>query len=68
MEDDNMVLDTPPSSVAASDADKEVKKTTVIEISNFSVDYHMFKRSRKKPFGEFEIFNALKTLDILLRK
>ena len=35
MEDDNIDLDTPPSSLAASDADNEVKKSTVIEISNF---------------------------------
>jgi len=57
MEDDNMVLEN-------SEVDKEIRKSTVIEISDFSVEYHMFKRSRKKPFGEFEVFNALKTLEV----
>ena len=47
-----------------SEVDKNIPKSTVIEISEFSVDYHMFKRSRKKPLGEFEEYNALKALDI----
>ncbi|MAO69511.1 MAG: ABC transporter ATP-binding protein [Euryarchaeota archaeon] len=52
MEDDNMVL----------------KKSSAIEISNFSVDYHIFKRTRKKPLGDFENFNALKNLEINIRE
>ena len=35
-----------------------------IEISNFSVNYNIFRRSRKKPLGEFENFHALKNLEI----
>ncbi|CAI8237591.1 MAG: Teichoic acids export ATP-binding protein TagH [Methanobacteriota archaeon] len=47
-----------------SEADEKITKSTVIEISDFCVDYHMFKRSRKKPLGEFEEYNALKKIDI----
>jgi len=41
-----------------------LEKSDAVEISNFSLDYHIFKRSRKKPLGDFEHFNALKNLDI----
>ena len=34
-----------------------------IEITDFSVDYQIFKRSRKKPLGEFEGFKALANID-----
>ena len=47
-----------------SEADEKITKSTVIEISDFCVNYHMFKRSRKKPLGEFEEYNALKTLNV----
>ena len=59
-----MVLDTSPSSISVSEIDKEVKNSAAIEISDFSVNYHIFKRSRKKPLGEFENFHALKNLEI----
>ena len=39
------------------------KKEAII-ISELNVDYHMFSRSRKKPFGEFVNFSALKNLNI----
>ena len=45
-----------------------LEKSSAIEISNFSVDYHMFKRTRKKPFGDFENFNALKNLEISIKE
>jgi len=45
-----------------------LKKSSAIEISNFSVDYHIFKRTRKKPLGDFENFNALKNLEINIRE
>jgi len=45
-----------------------LEKSSAIEISNFSVDYHIFKRTRKKPLGDFENFNALKNLEINIRE
>jgi len=59
-----MVLDKSPSSIAVSEIDNEVENSAAIEISDFSVNYHIFKRSRKKPLGEFENFHALKNLEI----
>lgn len=59
-----MVLDTSPPSIAVSEIDNEVENSAAIEISDFSVNYHIFKRSRKKPLGEFENFHALKNLEI----
>ncbi len=35
-----------------------------VSISELSVDYHIFKRSRKKPLGEFNEFRALNKLNI----
>ena len=45
-----------------------LEKSSAIEISNFSVDYHIFKRTRKKPLGDFENFSALKNLEINIRE
>ena len=41
-----------------------VIENNAVAISNFSVDYHIFKRSRKKPFGEFNEFKALGSIVI----
>ncbi|MED5271340.1 MAG: ABC transporter ATP-binding protein [Candidatus Thermoplasmatota archaeon] len=38
--------------------------SNAVEISDYYVDYHIFKRSRKKPLGEFNKFCALKNLNL----
>ena len=60
MEDDNMVLE---SEIEQESLTTSNKKEAII-ISELNVDYHMFSRSRKKPFGEFVDFSALKNLNI----
>tara|TARA_B100000902_G_scaffold356230_1_gene369724 strand:+ start:429 stop:1175 length:747 start_codon:yes stop_codon:yes gene_type:complete len=49
MEDDNMVLEKSKGSIV---------------ISNLNVDYDIFKRSKRKPFGEFVKYSALKEIGI----
>jgi len=44
-----------------------LEKSNAIDITDFSVNYHIFKRSRKKPLGDFENFNALKNLEISIK-
>jgi len=39
-------------------------KSNAIEITDFFVNYHIFKRSRKKPLGEFSEFSALKNFNL----
>ena len=42
----------------------ENESKEALNISNLNVDYHMFNRSKRKPFGEFVDFYALKDIQI----
>jgi len=42
--------------------DNMVMKKNAITADNLCLDYHMFKRSRKKPFGEFINFRSLSNI------
>ena len=39
-----------------------------IKAENLCLDYHMFKRSRKKPFGEFINFRSLSNINFKIKE